>query len=251
MNSDIIAKRGMTMKKRNKIIIAILVAVIAALGIATGIYANDYYRAVDVDEYIMSSKTVTVSQIDEGYFFDGPGEDKALIFYPGAKVEETAYAPIMKSLAEQGVDCFLIKMPMKLAIFGASKADDIRAKYDYENYYLAGHSLGGAMAANYATEHLNDYSGLFLLAAYPTKDLTKARFPIVLLYGDNDKVLNREKLEVGFTLVPSDYKKVEIAGGNHAQFGSYGAQNGDGEATITPEEQWQITVNTIIKKIEQ
>ncbi|MBR0413053.1 MAG: alpha/beta hydrolase [Eubacterium sp.] len=198
-----------------------------------------------------SSEAVTVTHIDEGYFFDGPSEDKALIFYPGAKVEETAYAPIMKSLAEQGVDCFLIKMPMKLAILGANKADDIRANYDYDNYYLAGHSLGGAMAANYASEHLNDYAGLFLLAAYPTKDLTAARLPIVFLYGDNDKVLNREKLEVGFTLAPDNYQKVEIAGSNHAQFGSYGAQDGDGTATITPKEQWQITVNTIIKKIEQ
>ena len=237
------------MKKRTKIIVAILVAVIAALGIAMGIYANDYYRAVDVDEYITSNDTVTVSQIDEGYFFDGPGEDKALIFYPGAKVEEMAYAPIMKSLAEQGVDCFLIKMPMKLAILGANKADNIRAKYKYDNYYLAGHSLGGAMAANYASEHLNDYSGLFLLAAYPTKDLTAENFPVVFIYGDNDKVLNREKLEVGFTLVPSDYKKVEIAGGNHAQFGAYGAQDGDDTATITPEEQWKITVDTILENL--
>ena len=237
------------MKKRTKIIVAILVAVIAALGIAMGIYANDYYRAVDVDEYITSNDTVTVSQIDEGYFFDGPGEDKALIFYPGAKVEETAYAPMMKSLAEQGVDCFLIKMPMKLAILGANKADKIREKYDYDNYYLAGHSLGGAMAANYASEHLNDYSGLFLLASYPTKDLTAANFPVVFIYGDNDKVLNREKLEVGFTLVPADYKKIEISGGNHAQFGSYGAQDGDGTATITPEEQWKITVDTILENL--
>lgn len=237
------------MKKRTKIIVAILVAVIAALGIAMGIYANDYYRAVDVDEYITSNDTVTVSQIDEGYFFDGPGEDKALIFYPGAKVEDTAYAPMMKSLAEQGIDCFLIKMPIKLAILGANKADDIRTKYDYENYYLAGHSLGGAIAANYASEHLNDYSGLFLLAAYPTKDLTAANFPVVFIYGDNDKVLNREKLEVGFTLVPADYKKIEISGGNHAQFVSYGAQDGDGTATITPEEQWKITVDTILENL--
>ncbi len=237
------------MKKRTKIFIAILVAVIVAIRVATGIYGNDYYRALSVDEYITSSDGVTVSQIDEGYFFDGPGEDKALIFYPGAKVEEPAYAPLMKSLAEQGVDCFLIKMPMKLAILGVNKADDIRAKYDYDNYYLAGHSLGGAMAANYAMEHLNDYSGLFLLAAYTTKDLTAAQFPVVFIYGDNDKVLNREKLSTGFTLVPQDYKKVEIEGGNHAQFGSYGEQEGDDTATITPEEQWQITVDMILENL--
>ncbi len=239
------------MKKRTKIFLAILVVMLVAIGVATGIYANDYYRAVGVDEYITSSDGVTVSPIDEGYFFDGPSEDSALIFYPGAKVEETAYASIMKSLAEQGVDCFLIKMPMKLAFLGMNKADNIRAKYDYDNYYFAGHSLGGAMAANYAAAHLNDYAGLFLLAAYPTKDLTAAPFPVVFIYGDNDKVLNREKLKEGFTLVPADDKKVEIAGGNHAQFGSYGAQEGDGAAAITPEEQWQITIDTILQEIKK
>ena len=235
------------MKKQTKIFIAIFVAVSAAIGVATGIYANDYYRAVDVEEYMAGSDGVTVSQIDEGYFFDGPGEDRALIFYPGAKVEETAYAPIMESLAKQGVDCFLIKMPMKLAFLGMNKADDIRAKYGYADYCLAGHSLGGAMAANYASEHLDNYSGLFLLAAYPTEDLTSASFPVVFIYGENDNVLNREKLETGFTLVPEDYQKDEIPGGNHAQFASYGAQDGDGTATITPEEQWRTTVNIILE----
>ncbi len=235
------------MKKRTKIFVAILVAVIAAVGIATGIYANDYFRAVDVEKYMKGSNGVAVSQIDEGYFFDGSGEDKALIFYPGAKVDETAYAPIMKSLAEQGIDCFLLKMPMKLAILGANKADDIRAKYDYEHFYLAGHSLGGAMAANHAAKHPNDYAGLFLLAAYPTKDLSKAGFPVVFIYGDCDKVLNQDNLNKGFALAPADYQKFKFAGGNHAGFGSYGEQDGDGTATLSPEEQWQMTVNIILE----
>ena len=237
------------MKKRTKIILVVLVGLIALLGIATAVYANTYYRAVDVEKYISSTDSVTVAPIDEGYFFDGPGEDKALIFYPGAKVEETAYAPLMQSLAAQGVDCFLIKMPMKLAFFGMNKADTIRAEYSYKNYYLAGHSLGGAMAANYAAGHPKEYSGLFLLAAYPSKDLSDIQFPTVFLYGEHDGVLNREKLEQGFALVPQDYQKVEIAGGNHAGFGSYGLQKGDGTATISPQEQWEITVNTIIENL--
>lgn len=187
--------------------------------------------------------------LGKGGFFDGPGEDKALIFYPGAKVEETAYAPVMKMLAAQGVDCFLIRMPLKMAFLGMNKADKIRAQYQYENYYLAGHSLGGAMAANYAVGHANDYAGLFLLAAYPSKDLSDLRFPVVFVYGENDGVLNREKLEQGFALAPQGYRTLEIAGGNHAQFGLYGVQASDGTATITPEEQWNITVNTIIQNL--
>ena len=239
------------MRKRRKIfiLIIILIFLVAALAVLTVLYANNYYRAVNVESYLTNSDGVKVSRIKEGYFFDGPSEDSALIFYPGAKVEETSYAPLMHKLALQGVDCFIIKMPMKMAFLGMNKADLILAEYDYDNYYLAGHSLGGAMAANYAAKHTSDYSALFLLAAYPSKDLTAAQFPVVFIYGENDKVLNREKLKAGFTLVPIGYHTVMIEGGNHAGFGSYGKQDGDGEATISAEEQQDITTETILQTI--
>lgn len=237
------------MKKRTKNILVIVFCLAALLAAVTVIYACDYYRAEDVEACFANQNGVTVADIREGYFFDGPGEDAALIFYPGAKVEETAYAPLLRSLAEQGTDCFLVRMPMKLAFLGLHKADRIYAQYPYEHYYLAGHSLGGAMVANYAAKRSSDFDGLFLLAAYPSDDLTAATFPVVFIYGENDGVLNRKKLEKGFTLVPDDYRCVAIAGGNHAGFGAYGPQDGDGEASISAEEQWRITVDTMLETI--
>ena len=237
------------MKKRTKVFLILLAVFLVLCGLAIGLYANNYHPAVKVEKYMASSNGVTVKPIAEGYFFDGPGDDKALLFCPGALVEETAYAPILKSLAEKGVDCFLIKMPLKLAFFGMQKAEAIRAQYAYESYYLAGHSLGGAMAANYAADHARTYKGLFLLAAYPTKDMSHARIHIVSIYGENDDVLNYDKLMQGFRLVPRSCEKIKIAGGNHAGFGSYGAQKGDGTATITREEQWNITVKTILENL--
>jgi len=38
---------------------------------------------------------------------------------------------------------------------------------------------------------------------------------------------------------------VVIQGGNHAQFGNYGKQKGDPDATITAEEQQNITVKAV------
>ena len=238
------------MKKWIKVLLVLFLVCVAAVA-AIAVYGNDYYRAEGVDGYITDSAEVKVVQISEGYFFDGPGTEDALIFYPGAKVEETAYAPLLNSLAGQGVDCFLIKMPMKLAFFGMNKADSIRAEYSYEHYYLAGHSLGGAMIANYSAEHTGEYSGLFLLAAYPSKDMSDLQFPVIFIYGENDCVLNREKLEEGFSLVPSDCEKVIISGGNHAQFGSYGEQKGDGTATVSAEEQRNITAEEILKIVKE
>ena len=45
--------------------------------------------------------------------------------------------------------------------------------YSYEKWYLSGHSLGGAMIANYAAKDTS-IAGLILLAAYLTKNLAQS-----------------------------------------------------------------------------
>lgn len=97
---------------------------------------NSAYAALKSDD------TVTVTQTAYGWFFDGPSETDALIFYPGGKVEETAYAPLLHALAERGMDCCLVSMPFRLAVFGVNKADQVMAQYDYAHWYIGGHSLG-------------------------------------------------------------------------------------------------------------
>ena len=75
--------------------------------------SNPYrYRAEDVDAFLTSDASVTVQTVRGGVLFDGPGETDALVFYPGAQVEETAYAPLLRTLAAAGVDCFAVKMPL-------------------------------------------------------------------------------------------------------------------------------------------
>ena len=185
-------KKKLNWKKRIGLVLLFLLVVIAGGSVW---YVNDYYHA-DADEtapYLKSDDAVTVTGIGNGLFFDGKGETEALIFYPGAKVEYTAYAPLMYELASQGIDCFLLHMPCNLAIFGVNRADDILDTYDYEHWYLAGHSLGGAMAADYAAKHTEDLTGLVLLAAYSTKDLRDSGLKVLTVYGSEDGVLNREK----------------------------------------------------------
>lgn len=204
-------------------------------------------EAVDVDLYLKSDETVTVSLEDEIYFFDGPGTEKALIFYPGALIEYTAYAPLMRRLAEEGMDCFLVHMPMNLAFLSANRADDIIDSYSYEGWYLAGHSLGGAIIANYAatTEHTID--GLYLLAAYPSKDV-KDIPDVLYIYGELDNIVDRDKIASSKEYAPEYYREYIISGGNHSQFGSYGLQDGDKAAEISTEEQIKQTTEQILSK---
>lgn len=231
---------------KTKKIIIIIAAILVLLFGCSVIYLGNYYHSVDVEKYTSSSPEVTVEKFDDGWFFDGAGEEKALVFYPGGKVATEAYAPIMHELAENGIDCFLVDMPFHMAFFGMNRAQDIMQEYDYKEWYLGGHSLGGAMAANFAADHTDDISGLLLLAAYPTKDLSASDMSVVTVYGSEDGVLNMDKIVAGRELMPEDYKEVCIEGGNHAQFGSYGTQKGDKAATISAEEQWKQTVEAFL-----
>lgn len=208
-------------------------------------YAGDYYPVTDEAAAMSETDTVKIRETENGYLYDGPGEDTALIFYPGAKVQDISYAVLLKELAANGIDCFLVHMPCNLALFGVNSADEIIETYGYEHWYLAGHSLGGAMAAVYASKNSETLDGLIFLAAYSTKDLSETDLNILLLYGSEDKVVNREKIKEGRNFMPDTYEEYCIEGGNHAQYGDYGAQKGDGTAKIPAEEQQRIAAEKI------
>ena len=216
-----------------------LLAILIVLVLASVVYLTDYYPAAEDDGVF---KDVRVSQEEGLMTFDGPGTGSALIFYPGGKVEYSAYAPLMSRLAESGIDCFLVDMPVNLAFFGVDKADEIIETNDYNKWFIGGHSLGGVAAAMYAADH--DLDGLILLASYPTDEIDE---PVLSVYGSEDGVLDMEKYEEAKELLPEDSSEVVIAGGNHAQFGDYGEQDGDGVATITADEQQDATVNAILE----
>jgi len=164
-------------------------------------------------------------------------------------VEETAYAPVMDGLAQQGIFCVTVKMPAHLAILKPNAADEVRQEFgEVKRWYLAGHSLGGAMAGSYAAKHESELAGLIFLAAYPTRKLQT--LPVLSLYGSEDGVLNMEKYQEAIGLA-ADCREYVLEGGNHAGFGNYGSQKGDGEAGITDREQWQETIDYIMDMIRQ
>lgn len=240
------------------------------LGVMLIWYASDSYRADETAVFALNgSDRAEVKYVNEGIngniiLFDGEGNDTALVFYPGAKVEYTSYAPLMLELAESGIDCFIVEMPYNMAIFGLNSASKLIEKYSdtaksfdstinngqpYTHWYIGGHSLGGAMAASYAAKHTDKLDGLVLLAAYPTASLGADGFKVISVYGTEDSVLNSDKYNDGLKYMPSDFTELVIEGGNHAGFGSYGAQAGDGEAVITQKEQWRQTAEFITEQL--
>lgn len=234
--------------KRWKITLTVLIAVGAILSAVCVIYLNDYYCAdAAVSEALKSDDEVKVEWIDDNGIVFWPKEPEAgLIFYPGGKVEFTAYAPLLRSLAEEGVLCVLIKMPCNLAVLDIDAAEGIQERFpEIVDWYIGGHSLGGAMAAGYVAEHVDEYKGLILLAAYSTKDISKSGLQVLSVYGSEDGVLDIEKYTDNRTNLPADMEEQIIEGGCHAQFGSYGKQEGDGEPGISSEEQRKVTAQYI------
>lgn len=236
------------MKRRTKIILAMCLAVLLFVGIGGYAYVSDYYRADEAALAAMAYQTdwVQIEQDGDVIWFVPEEPTAGLILYPGGKVEHTAYAPLLRACAEQGILCALVRMPCNLAVSDVNGAGSVREQFpDVECWYMAGHSLGGAMAANYTATHSEDYDGLILLAAYSTKDLTQTSLRVLSIYGSEDGVLNRESYEKSRTNFPADTTEVILEGGCHAQFGSYGPQDGDGIPSISSEEQIGQTVEAI------
>ena len=69
------------------------------------------------------------------------------------------------------------------------------------------------------------------------------------VYGSEDGQV--DKLRSHADLQPDDYTELVIEGGNHAQFGDYGTQDGDGAATISAEEQQELAADAVASFTQQ
>ena len=225
------------------------IIIIAILVLAYGIYyVNDYYHAEDsAKELLNGTDNVSITDTSNGLFLDSPGNDTALIFYPGAKVEYTSYLPLLMQLSnKENIDCFLVKMPFNLAFLGVDSADNIMDNTSYKHYFLAGHSLGGVMASKYINT-TNRTDGLILFESYVSDGVDK---PVLSIYGSEDKILNMDTYQESKPLMSKNLTEVVIPGGNHAQIGNYGNQSGDGIAKISSQEQQSQSVDAMTRFID-
>ena len=240
------------LRKRLFITTAVLLSLLLVSAVICLIYLMDYYHAdLEAIEAFAESGDAECTELEDGNTLFMPDEPKAgLIFYPGGKVENTSYIPLMEACANEGILCVLVEMPFRLAVFDSAAAEGIMKDYpEVERWYIGGHSLGGAMAASYLAETDEEYEGLILLAAYSTEDLSDTDLKVLSVYGSEDRVLDAKKYKECLSNLPNDLTEEIIEGGNHAYFGMYGEQSGDGKAGISNAEQIEITAKLIEKLI--
>ncbi len=204
--------------------------------------------------YIWSQQTYEATEIVSSYVDVNDIEDEnnwlvfepnekpksGIILYPGAKVEPEAYSYYAQGLADNGYVVIIPQVNLNFALFDINQAEQIMEEFsNITDWYIGGHSLGGVAAASYAYDNHDNISGLILLASYPSDstDFSETELPALSIYAEFDELTTKEKIKETKHLLSTKTTLYEIKGGNHAQFGMYGSQNGDGDATISAMEQ--------------
>lgn len=202
-----------------------------------------------------SNETVSVNRDEWLVFAPTSGTSTTgFIFYPGGRVLADAYAPLGQAVADAGYLAVFVPMPLNLAILNVDGANDVIAQYpDIEHWAIGGHSLGGAMAYRYAYNNPTAVEGLVSMAAFPEAEFDFSERDIVVasIYGELDGLATVDEVEASAGLLPDSAEFVLIEGGNHAQFGWYGAQDGDNPATISREDQYAQIISATIGVLAQ
>lgn len=194
-----------------------------------------------------------------------------LIFYPGGLVDPHSYLKWQDQLVsnDSSLQIVTVKMPSNLAVINSNKGAKLFDQFDeMERWVIAGHSLGGAMATNMIDKYPDKLDALIYLAAYPSDDRIKDYGGGVLsISAENDGLTTPTDIQNRVSDLPEAYEMnsiqdfpndvkaktlyYQIQGGNHAQFGNYGKQDDDLEATITREQQQNKVIQLIKNYLNQ
>lgn len=229
-------------------------------GVLFSLWMVNSFRAQGFEHAILESdQTITVEKTDQYIHFQPNGNQQAtgFIFLPGGMVAPEAYAPMSRAISEQGFNVFILKLPFGSAPLDSHEADvmqqalkiiDANASIQY--WIVGGHSRGAAIASRFASLHAESFDGLILIGtSHPKEDvfnLSDTTLAVTKIYATNDGLASMEEVKANAQYLPKDTTWILIDGGNHSQFGYYGSQLGDNAATISREQQQELTGDAIL-----
>lgn len=231
-----------------KITTIVLLSLVVLLVLGLFIYTRDSYGPLEaMTEEINTLNLDGIEVIDDldqiSYYVDQP--KKNIVIVPGGKVKPESYQYLAVKLALVGYDVTIVKTVFNLAIITPNYGARF-LKEGIENVVI-GHSLGGTVASMFShnDERVSD---MIFLASYPITDVSNKN--VLILTGEFDTVLDINDVNQSASLLPDNVVMYEISGGNHGQFGWYGPQSGDGDATIDTKTQQDIIIAQIIDFID-
>lgn len=204
---------------------------------ALRVWDDPAVRVTDVGDAVLLEPTTDA---------ETPASGTGLVFIPGAKVDPYAYLYKLSGVVEEaGVTVVITKPTLNLAFFDHRPLTTFTASApDVDTWFVGGHSLGGVRACQLADDPA--VAGIVLFGSYCANDLSSSELDVLSLAGSDDGLSTPEKVADARVRLPADAVMVEIEGANHASFGDYGVQPGDGTATISSEQaRAEITRNLV------
>lgn len=215
--------------------------------------------AADKDkvESVTADPAITVEERPGGYVIkdtNAIGERTGLVFYPGGHVDPAAYLWTFGPLVKQtNVRVYITEMPLHLAVLDPGRAGEIIGTDPLVRvWFIGGHSLGGAMACQFAADNPSRVRGVVLLAGYcpAGETLNRTAMSLLVLYGSEDTVVTRDRLAMR-EWAPDDAQFVELDGLNHSSFAAYDGQPNDDPATVSARVARQRFVDRLVEWFDQ
>ncbi len=234
-------------------------------GILFILWMANSFRARGFDKSILESDSkVTVAETSRFISFrpNASSQPVGLIFFPGGMVQPEAYAPMSRTIAEQGYSVFIVKLPFGSAPLKSQETDVINqaleiisANASIQHWFVGGHSRGAAIASRFAYAHGDSFDGLILIGTSHPKeqafDLSNSALAVTKIYASNDGLASLDEVEDNAIYLPIDTTWVLIEGGNHSQFGYFGKLLGDNPATLSREQQQELTIEAILSALSR
>ena len=230
-----------------------LVVLVAVLAGVFAWYVQPQPVLPEATASLASTPEVTFTDAPDGLEWSpvGATPTTGLIVYPGGKVPPEAYGPTAQAIAADGYLAVIAPMPFNLAVFDIDAGDRVRAAHpEIDTWVIAGHSLGGSMAAQHVANRPDAYEGLAFWAAYAATDLSELDLSASSIYGTRDAGAARMSGPEAQAALPPDAVFVPIEGGNHEQMGWYTGQPNDPPATISREDQQAQVVEATVALLD-
>ena len=174
---------------------------------------------------------------------------RGLLYFPGAKVDPYSYLYPFLEVAAGGVTVVIVEPALNMALFDTRDFATLTGSHPaIQDWAIAGHSLGGVRACMLANDP--QVHTLLLFASFCAEDLTTANLEVIQVLGDADGLIDEvTRLEAQSLLPVGRYLTITIPGANHASFGTYGPQPGDGESSLTDAQMQEITTEVMTTRV--
>lgn len=215
------------------IILGVVGLVAVALLALAAWYQIDGQPRPEAAAYLVGPGYQVVEESDGTLVFRPASPDgRGLLILHGALIKPRAYASTAAFFARRGYLVYIPAGPARLSIRAVDAAAARLPTFGVRQWFLLGHSMGGFASLDLIRRHQPPVAAVALWATAMPADFSDLRVPMLMLWGDRDGLMSRERFVEAQKRLPSGTKFEEIPGANHQDFALYTHQFLDRPGTL-------------------